>query len=303
MSRTQAKLALDCQCDLGEGPTWHENALWFVNINAGELHRFDPVTGVHEFKPAAQHFGGLLGAAVPCTDGHWLLVLKDGFALFEWPEGRVEPIAQLDNPALNNRFNDAKADPTGRVWAGTMDMNIAPDLAALYRLDHDHTITTQVEKISLSNGLAWSSDAKKMYYIDTLTGRVDVFDFDGDAPAPHAPAINRRTLHEFGKFDGSPDGMTIDADDNLWVALWGGSKLVHLDGNTGEQLGEIGLPASQVTSCAFGGPDHKDLYITTARGGLTGQQSLEQPHAGGLFVATPDVGGRPADLFGNPADR
>jgi len=245
----------------------------------------------------------VLAAAIPCTDGHWLLCLKDGFALLDWENTRVEPLVALPDPHPNNRLNDAKADPSGRVWAGTMNNAMERDQAILYRLDHDHAVTEQIQPVSLSNGLAWSADGKRMFYIDTPTKRVDVFDFDAGAPAPHAPAINRRTLHEFGQFDGSPDGMTIDTNDNLWVALWGGSRVAHIHGTTGKELGEIRVPASQVTSCTFGGDELKDFYITTALGGLSDEQKIEQPHAGGVFHAKPDVGGRPVDLYGKPSDR
>lgn len=303
MTAPNAQLVLDCACNLGEGPVWHADALWFVDIYAGALHRYDPKTDEHESRPVAQHLGGVLSAAIPCTDGHWLLALSGGFALLDWENTRVEPLVALPEPHPNNRLNDAKADPSGRVWAGTMNNAMERDKAILYRLDHDHTITEQVDPVSLSNGLAWSADGKKMYYIDTPTKRVDVFDFDARAPEPHAPAINRRVLHELGQFDGSPDGMTIDTEGNLWVALWGGSRVVHIHGTTGNEIGEIKIPASQVTSCCFGGAELKDLYITTAAGGLNDEQKAKQPHAGGIFRAPLAVGGRPAQLYGKPSDR
>ncbi|MFG0305368.1 MAG: SMP-30/gluconolactonase/LRE family protein [Phycisphaerales bacterium JB040] len=294
------ELALDARCALGEGPVWHEGALWFVNIPGGELHRFEPASGAHEVRTLLD---GFLSSAIPCTDGHWLVSVQDGFALYDWANDRLEPIRGLDDPDPGNRFNDAKADPSGRVWAGTMSTRGVRDNAALYRLDHDHTLRAMVSPVTLSNGMAWSADASRMYYIDTPTRRVDVFDFDAEAPEPHTPVRNRRTLIEFGALEGSPDGMTIDRDDNLWVALWGGSRVVHVNGHTGERLGDVGLPASQVTSCCFGGSDLEVLFITTARAGLSDERLAAEPHAGGVFRLVPGVGGRPADLFGLRADR
>lgn len=296
----RVELVLDHHCDLGEGPVWHDGAVWFVDIYAGEIHRFDPATAAHEVRMVTE---GTLSAVLPCTDGHWLLVLTAGFALLDWASGQIEPLVMLEDAAPNNRFNDAKADPTGRVWAGTMNNAMERDKARLFRLDHDHTVRTMVEPVSLSNGLAWTGDGSRMFYIDTPTKKVDVFDFDGAAPEPHTPARNRRTLMEFGPFEGSPDGMAIDAEDHVWVALWGGSRVVRLHGETGERLDEIQLPASQVTSCCFGGEGLRDLFITTARTGLSGERLQVEPHAGGLFRARLAVGGTPAALYGRPTDR
>lgn len=294
------ELILDSRCALGEGPVWHQGALWFVNILRGELHRFEPEAGTHEVRTL---LNGVVTAAIPCTDGHWLICVQDGFALYDWDAGRLEPIRGLDDPDPGNRFNDAKADPSGRVWAGTMSTRGVEGNAALYRLDHDHSLRAMVSPVTLSNGLAWSADGTRMFYIDTPTKRVDVFDFDAEAPEPHTPVRNRRTLIEFGALEGSPDGMTIDRDDNVWVALWGGSRVVHVDGRTGERLNDMELPASQVTSCCFGGEGYDTLYVTTARVGLNEDRLESEPHAGGVFRVTTRVGGRPPHLYGLPADR
>ena len=160
-------------------------------------------------------------------------------------------------------------------------------------MDTDHTVHRRLENVTISNGIVWTGDRRTMYYIDSPTCRVDAFDYDVDS----GELSNRRTAVEVPQALGWPDGMAIDEDDNVWIAMWAGNAVTHWDPRTGKQLGVVEVPASQVTSCAFGGPNLDELYITCARIDLSEEQLQKEPHAGGLFKASPGVRGVPAVAF------
>jgi sugar lactone lactonase YvrE len=281
---TSVELVLDSQAALGEGPCWlaHRQQLLWVDILAGHVHLLDPATGEDRAIPAGQP----AGAAVPADDGRLALALQDGFALLDPDGGTLERVADVERDRPDNRMNDGKCDSAGRFWAGTMAMDEQTVSGALYRLDA-RRVTRVLEGVGISNGLGWSPDDARMYYIDTPTTRVDVFDFD---PATGAVASRRPLLHVEGP--GKPDGMTVDGDGSLWVALWGGWRVLHVRPD-GTVAGVIQLPVSQVTSCCFGGPDLGDLYITTARKGLGPERVAAEPLAGGVFRCRPGGTGLP----------
>ena len=288
--RADVELVLDARADLGEGPTWDTDAqlLVWVDITAGLVHRFDPVTGADETLDA----GRPVGAAVPTTSGRVAIAASDGFSLLDPETGAVELVAEIEVDVPETTMNDGACDPAGRFWAGTKDNEDHRPLGALYRLDADHQIVRVVSGVTISNGLAWSSDRRTMYYIDSPTYGIDAFDFDlgsGDV-------TNRRRLVDLPREWGLPDGMTIDAEGLLWVAFWGGSTLrrIALDGRVASI---VELPVSQVTSCAFGGDDLSDLYVTSARIGFTDAEVEQQPHAGGLFRLRLGVNGLPQPPF------
>ncbi len=190
------------------------------------------------------------------------------------------------------RLNDVKTDRAGRLWGGTMAFDARADAGAFYRIDPDGAVTTVARPITISNGMEWSPDGSLMYYIDTATGRMDVFDFDLAAGS----ALNRRPFIHFDESLGNPDGMTIDAEGCLWVAFYDGWAVRRFS-PAGELERSIAVPAARATSCAFGGPDLDLLYVTSARDGLSESQLAEQPHAGGLFVIEPGVKGSPITPF------
>lgn len=282
-----AELLFDSRHDLAEGPVWHRNALQWVNITAGEWHQFDPTTGHHQ----CHAIGGLLGCAVPCADGRWLLARDHGFAYYEPLTRQLQLLAQPEADLPRNRFNDGKCDPQGRFFAGSMHLDLAEGEANLYRVDASLNVVRVLSGVTISNGLAWSADGRTMYYTDTLTRRIDCFDFD-----PSDGGIsNRRLLVQVA--DGYPDGMDIDVNGNLWVALWGASAVVCYDGRSGAELARVQLPVSQPSSCCFGGPDLDTLFITTARQSLSIDALLNEPTAGSIYQVKPGVVGRPVDLF------
>jgi sugar lactone lactonase YvrE len=280
------ELILDAKAALGEGALWDANAqrLWWVDILSGHLHAHDP-------NQQANHVfdvGQMVGTVVVRRRGGLMLAVENGFAAYDPDRGHLDLIADPEANKLHNRFNDGKCDPAGRFWAGTIRRDDANDPdAALYRLDRDLTVHKMVDGVTNSNGIVWTADHQTMYYIDTPTRQVSAFDFD-----PQRGAIaNRRPAVEIPEDLGWPDGMAIDAEDKLWIAQWGGACVARFDPASGALLGKVEVPAKQVTSCAFGGPDLDELYITTARKGLDEPALAQQPLAGGLFKARPGVVG------------
>jgi sugar lactone lactonase YvrE len=208
---------------------------------------------------------------------HDLLVADDELESFETAARDV-----TDDPA--NKLNEGGVDPLGRFVIGSMAYDERPGAGRVFRIDVDGSVHTVLPSVSISNGLQWSADGRRAFYIDTPTGRVDVFDVDAET----GEWSGRRPHIVVTGTPGHPDGMAIDEEDGLWVALWGGSAVRHYD-RAGELRHEIALPASHVTSCAFGGPDRRTLFITTSRLGLDG--STAEPEAGSVFAWDAPVAG------------
>jgi sugar lactone lactonase YvrE len=288
------ELVLDARADLGEGPAWDADArrLIWVDITAGVVHRFDPTTGRDE----AIEVRRPVGAAVPTTSGGLIIAARDGFSLLDPATGEIDLVAGVDATVPATLMNDGACDAAGRFWAGTKDVEGRRPLGSLFRLDADLTLTRVVTGVTISNGLGWSPDQRTMYYIDSATHAIDAFDFEIETGA----VSHRRRLVELPKAWGLPDGMTVDEEGFLWVAFWTGSAIRRLS-PVGEVDSVIELPVSLVTSCAFGGDDLSDLYVTSARVGLSEEQLEAQPHAGGLFRLSPGVRGPAAHPFAGSA--
>jgi sugar lactone lactonase YvrE len=279
MQRWRAELVLDARADLGEGPLWDARTaeLLWVDIMAGLLHRFDPATG----NDVALDVGQPVGCVVPRASGGWMLGLQAGFAT---ANGCAELLARVDAGRPDLRMNDGAVDSRGRFWAGTMQLDFEPGAGALYRLDPDRSLHTMLTGVTISNGIGWSPDDTRMYFVDTPTRRIDVFDWHAETGA----IANRRPLVELEPGGGDPDGLVVDAEGCVWVALWDGAS-VRRYGPDGGLLGIVEVPASRVTKAAFGGPGLDELYVTSAVG--------PGSHSGGLFRARPGVRGLPANAF------
>jgi sugar lactone lactonase YvrE len=267
---------------LGEGPCWEPAAgtLYWTDIPAHRVHRL-AADGTH----TAWDTGQPVGAIVPRAAGGLALAAKDGFWALDPATGQLALLAHVEADVLENRMNDGACDSAGRFFAGTMAEDESPGAGALYRLGPDHEVTRLLTGVSVSNGIGWSPDESRMYYVDSLTHRIDVFDYD-----PGSGTIgNRRVFARAGGNGAMPDGLAVDADGCLWVALWGGGAVVRYrpDGRPDQTLE---IPAVNVTSCAFGGPELATLYITTAAGPGAG--------AGALFAGRPGPTGLPAHPFG-----
>ena len=280
----ELEIVMDAHAELGEGPSWDPQTrrLIWVDINAEDVHRFDPTSGHDE----RFEIGQPVGAAVPASDGRMALAVSDGFSFLDPVTGDLERIAHAEAHLQDTMMNDGKCDPEGRFWAGTKDAVGSRPIGALYRLGPDRRPVEMLTGLTVSNGLGWNLDRTTMYFIDSPTRRVDMFDFDLET----GEIANRRTLVEVPKYWGLPDGMTVDGEGFLWVAFWGGSAVRRFDPR-GAVVSTIAFPVSQVTSCAFGGEDLSDLYVTTARGGLSEAQLAEEPLAGALFRIRPGVRG------------
>jgi sugar lactone lactonase YvrE len=282
-------VALDAGCQLGEGPVWDpaDRCVYFVDILRGHVHRFDPVTRASR----AYAIDRMVGAAALTEAGDLLLAVHDGFARLDPVSGGVRMVASVDDrPDL--RMNDGACDAAGRFWAGTMALDERPGAGTLYRLDPDGRVHAMLREVGISNGLDWSDDGRLMYFVDSLAGSVDLFDFDLESGA----IDNRRALVRIPSEQGSPDGMTLDAEGGVWVALWGGGA-IHRYTPDGTLDRVVRLPTAYPTSCAFGGADLADLYITTASIKLSAPDRARQPGAGGLFLCHPGVRGRAPHRF------
>ena len=289
---SKIRLVLDAQAALGEGALWdaRRQVLYWVDILGKSLHVFDPGTG----NDRQIDVGQAIGTVVARRQGGVMVAVYDGFAALDLATGKLDVIADPEADLPDTRFNDGKCDPAGRFWAGTMSLKGVKQAGSLYCLDVDHSVRRMVTGVTTSNGIVWTSDRRTMYYIDTPTREVAAFDYD-DATGN---ITNRRVACRFTEEQGSPDGMTIDAEDKLWIAHWDGWQVSRWDPRTGQMLGSIAVPVARVTSCAFGGPDLATLYITTARPAANDPRRAEQPQAGGLFAIQPGVQGVPATEYG-----
>ena len=285
------ELAVDCRCELGEGPIWDDRIgrLLFVDINGHQVHAFDPATRAHETFDTGEY----VSAIALHEAGGYIVTLQHDFARLDLETGALTRLASVDASRDDTRFNDGYVDVRGRFWAGTMSLVRQKEQGALYRLDREgggHRATRMLEGVTTSNGIDWSDDGRRMYYVDTGTRRIDVFDFDAGSGA----ISGRATVVEISEADGKPDGLVVDAEGYLWVALWQG-RAVRRYAPDGRLDRHVELPVSCPTKCAFGGANLDALYITSARTILSDAEREGEPHAGSVFVLHPGVRGRPAN--------
>jgi sugar lactone lactonase YvrE len=286
----EVEVMVDGRDEVGEGPVRHssEQRLIWVDITRTLVHWLDPVTN----QKGSIDVGQPVGAVAPRASGGLVAAVQDGFGLIDATDGRLEMLAEVEADNPDNRMNDGKCDSAGRFWAGTMAYDLTPGAGALYGLDTDHSVAKVLEDVTLSNGLGWSPDDTNMYFIDSTINGIDVFDYEPDAGSLH----NRRRLIDVPSELGMPDGMTVDAEGFLWVALWGGWSVRRYAPDCTPDL-VIEVPASQVTSCAFGGEDFSELYITSATHELPEHEISRQPLAGALFRCRPGTTGMSAYVF------
>lgn len=284
----QAVVALEAGDHLGEGPVWlvDEGRLLRVDITAGEIHSWAP----EAVEQQTRHVGGPVSFAIPRRGGGLVIGRRHTVEVLDGDERRV--LTTVESGLDHNRFNDAKCDALGRLWAGTMSTRRESGVAALYRIEPDGAVEPAIEGTTISNGLDWSPDGARMYFVDSPTQRVDVFDFDLGA----GRLDNRRPLIEIPASDGLPDGLTVDRDGGIWIALFGGGAVRrYADDGTLEAVVEV--PTSNPTCPTFGGSDLEVLFVTSARHRLTAEQLREQPCAGAIFAVRPGISGRPAHRF------
>lgn len=288
-TRLATRLALDARDLLGEGPSWHADAgeLSWVDINRGLLRRWRPDTGAED----ALELGAPVSFAIARDGGGWVIGRRERVALIG-PDGRESPLMEVAEPPADTRFNDAKCDVAGRLWAGTMSTVRRPGDGRLYRIDPDGEVEEVVSSTTISNGLAWSPDNALFYFIDSTTRTIDAFDFDVE----RGRIENRRAFVAIEPHDGLPDGLTVDQQGGVWVCLFGGASVRRYDAE-GRLDAVAQLPASNPTSAAFGGRSLDRLYVTSARHRLSSKQLDEEVLAGALFEISTGVRGLPANRF------
>jgi sugar lactone lactonase YvrE len=291
MSKTiVAELAAQLECNVGEGPFWiaAEQKLYFVDIVNKQVKIYSPATQSVETVQFEQEISAVFldqksELIVAARDGIFT-ASRDGVL-----ETLLAPI-KIEDPSI--RTNDAKCDSHGRMWVGTMAFDFTEGAAALFTFD-SKVLKEVVPDLTVSNGIGWSLDQKRMYFIDSVTKRVDIFDVDLE----RGELKNRRVFVSLTNLDAFPDGLTTDEEGGVWVALFGGGEVRRFDAS-GELTHIVELPVRQVTSCCFGGEDMSDLFITTANNGMDSDALSREPLAGSLFRARTSFKGSKSNRYG-----
>lgn len=290
-NKKEVQLVVDTKSMLGEGALWdykNKRFLW-IDIEGKKLHVFIPSNSQNK----SYSMPSQVGTVVPIDKHRVLLALEDGIYSFNLIDSSLNIKATPEPGKTDNRFNDGKCDPSGRLWVGTMSLVNKRKAGALHCIDHNYSTIKKIDSVSISNGIVWSLDKTKMYYIDTPTQHVVEYNYDNESGDISDPKI----IIEIPDFMGYPDGSTIDCGGNLWIALWGGSAVTCWDTTTGKLIQKIDIPAKNVTSCAFGGKKLDELYVTTAAIGMTKEEEKQYPYAGSLFKIKPGVTGVKAYYF------
>jgi len=285
------EVVLDLQMEVGEGPIWDRatSSLLFVESFKGMVYQYDPSSG----RLVVRKVGQAIGAAIPRRNGELVLSGRDGLLALSERSPNVSTLVPIEKDRPGNRMNDAKCDSRGRLWSGTFSMTFEPKAGSIYRIDPDLQLHRMAGDVYISNGIAWNPAETLMYYVDTAKRGIDVFDYDVETGDVH----NRRRFVDIDRTDGLPDGVAMDAEGCLWVALYFGGAIRRYSPD-GQWIGTIKLPLAAVTSCGFGGKDLKDLYITTGTHTQKKGQQFPQLHAGALFRCRPGVSGMPVYPFG-----
>ncbi|MEK4439633.1 SMP-30/gluconolactonase/LRE family protein [Niallia sp. FSL K6-0077] len=290
----EVELVLDAKAELGEGPCWdfRNNLLYWVDIEGKKVHMYNHISGKHKQIQLERE----VSAIIPCSkkDTEFIVTLDNGFHLLNIETGQLEFMTDPEKELTRNRFNDGKCDAKGRLWAGTMSREDKKE-AALYCLGKDGRCKEKMSDLTISNGMAWTSDNKYFYHIDTPTQIITQYEYELET----GELGRAKQIIDFSEEEGFPDGMTIDSAGMLWVAHYGGGKVSRWNPDNGEKLEEILLPVPNVTSCTFGGKKLDELYITTARSGLDDEKLNEHPQSGGLFKVRLGIKGVKTYLYQN----
>jgi L-arabinonolactonase len=284
---SEVEHVVEAQHTLAEGPVWdpEKQTLYWVNIEGESVHRFHPESGRY----AHFHIGMAVGSLALRKQGGMVLATRHGFQFYSLETGELTPIVDPEAHLPETRFNDGAVDRRGRFWAGTAGAN---GTGSLYRLDPDLSVHRMVGDISMSNGIGWSPDDKTMYYTDSDQKTIWAFDFDVES----GMLANRRDFVASHDEPGVPDGLTVDSEGFVWSARWGGWKITRYDPN-GKVERVVEVPVENPTSCAFGGPNLDQLYITSAWTGMSPAQRARQPHAGDILRLQTTVKGQVESRF------
>lgn len=291
----QSEVFFDCRNTLGEGLLWDVSSELLYWVDILEKQVFAWKQGAKSYQ--TWQLNNYPGCLAVCEDEQLLIAHEQGLSVFN-PEGEgMKLMNAIESGKKDNRFNDGKCDPCGRFWAGSMRMDATGREGALYIVNRDFSVDMKIDGISISNGLAWSLSKNQMYYVDTGDNDIKIYHYDDETGDIRFDKVLVGCKQELGYFD----GMTIDVDGNLWVAIWGGGCVLHIDSRTGETIGRVEVPTQHVSNCTFGGSDLDTLFITSASTGLSDEQQAEQPLAGSLFMALPGVQGTATPRFRVPS--
>ena len=281
----KAEVLYTSQCLLGEGPLWHaeRNSCFWVDIERGLLFEYQWTSK----ETRTWKFDGRLTMVCPSTANSVVLGLNAGIARFDLITEKLEWLLDIESGIKENRCNDAKCDSSGRLWIGTMDMTFKPGASSLYCIDKNLSIEKKLSNLTISNGMAWTADNKRMYFIDSPTQTVQSYSFD---PINGDILFEKNAVH-IPEEMGTPDGMCIDQKGMLWVAHWGGYGVYRWNPVSGDLLQKIEIPVPHVTSCAFAGENLDHLIITTARGDLNDDELKKYPESGNVFILKTNVRG------------
>lgn len=293
-NETKAKLEYEIKAKLGEGAFWNHKTLelYWVDIVGKQFNIYNPSTK----KNHSIEMPSSIGTVVPYTKEQAIVALQDGIYKVDIQSGDLELLSDVESEIKGNRFNDGKCDPNGNLWVGSIHFDMVKHKASLYKVEENGVTTKMIDGVTNSNGIVWTKDTKTMYYIDTPTETIKAYDFD----KKNSTISNGRVVVNILKEDGIPDGMAIDEDDMLWVGMWSGTAVARYNPITGKLISKIEVPAKNVTSCAFGGKDLDELYITTSSLGMTKEEIEKYPLAGSIFKVRPGVKGVKSTFFGEP---
>lgn len=285
----EARLVWPIEAELGEGPVWvqSDTALWFTDIKRRKVHRFDPATEDQRSWDSPEQVGFVL----PAQSGGFIAGLQSGLHRFDPDSGRFDLLVEVEPDKPDNRLNDGVVDPAGRLWFGTMDNKERGKTGAFYRYQRGDLRKTHVQGISITNGPAVSPDGRTLYWVDTLGGTICACDIGSDGElGPSRPFV------KIPPDEGHPDGPTIDSEGCVWISLYAGWEARRYS-PAGDLLERVRFPVGNITKLAFGGPDLRTAYATTARQLLKPDEIERQPLAGGLFAFTLEVPGVPCPLI------
>jgi sugar lactone lactonase YvrE len=280
-----ARLLYRIPCTLGEGPAWHSerNSIFWADIEGRSI--FELGWESQEFQQ--WNIGHRVSLIIPDSKDQLILALQGGIAAFNLNTQELKWLVDVEKDLPGNRCNDGACDVQGRLWVGTMDLNFKPGAGSLYCIDQDFSLKRELSQVTISNGLAWSLDNKRAYYVDSPTRTVKSYFFDKD----RGSLLFEKIAVQVPEIMGTPDGMCLDEEGMLWVAHWGGFAVNRWNPHTGKRISSIKVNAPNVSACTFGGKQLDHLFITTARQELSKEQLEKYPESGSLFVAKLNVKG------------
>ncbi len=274
----KVKTLFPSQCILGESPLWHaeRKCCYWVDIERGILYEYNWLLQTTR----SWKFNERLSLVREGKDNQLILALDTAIVKFDLESEQISPLVDIELPASGNRCNDGACDSLGRLWIGTMHLEQKKNSGALYVVDKNLKVHKRLPNISISNGIVWSLDKKRLYFIDSPTQVVQSFIFDEKS----GEIIFEKNVILVPLEMGTPDGMTIDEEGMLWIAHWGGFGVYRWNPHNGKLLGKIELPVPQVTSCAFAGEKLDHLIITSARENLKTEELKKYPESGNVFI-------------------